>query len=144
MTCSRPRHPRAQASNYPAKGNPSLVRAPLNLTIVPPAEEAEMAWLHLSDEADIEGLPSAVTLIGIPTQIYQSGDQDSWIPASSILPKKLAILLRISDVWRRLGDFGCHFGCSWAPRGSQNPKFWDHDAEKSKKMRSRKGSLKKH
>ena len=27
--------------------------------------------------------------------------------------------------WRHLGDFGCHFGASWAAAGSQNQAFWD-------------------
>ena len=26
--------------------------------------------------------------------------------------------------WHHLGDFGRHFGTSWAPRGSQNRPFW--------------------
>ena len=41
-----------------------------------------------------------------------------------------------------LGDFGCYFGPSWAPRGSQNQAFWHQVANKSTKMRSRRGSQK--
>ena len=44
---------------------------------------------------------------------------------------------------RRLGDFGCHLGPSWAPRGSQNRAFWHQVATKVGKMMSRKGCLKK-
>ena len=43
-----------------------------------------------------------------------------------------------------LGDFGRHFGPSWAPRDSQNRAFWHQDASKVGKMRSWKGSQKKH
>ena len=40
-------------------------------------------------------------------------------------------------LWRHLGDFGRHFGPSWAPRGSQNLVFWYKVAPKSQKMRPR-------
>ena len=31
--------------------------------------------------------------------------------------------MNLVGLWRHLGDFECHFGPSWAPRGSQNLAF---------------------
>ena len=39
--------------------------------------------------------------------------------------------------WHHLGDFGRHFGTSWAPRGSQNRPFWHQVAPKSQKKKYR-------
>ena len=39
--------------------------------------------------------------------------------------------------WHHLGDFGRHFGTSWAPRGSQNRPFWPQVAPKTQKMSPR-------
>ena len=39
--------------------------------------------------------------------------------------------------WHHLGDFGRHFGTSWAPRGSQNRPFWHQVAPKTQKMSPR-------
>ena len=46
--------------------------------------------------------------------------------------------------WHHLGDFGRHFGTSWAPRGSQNQAFGHQVAPKSQsKKLSRKGELRR-
>ena len=37
--------------------------------------------------------------------------------------------------WHHLGDFGRHFGTSWAPRGSQNRPFWHQVAPKNQRKK---------
>ena len=44
---------------------------------------------------------------------------------------------------RHLGDFGRHFGPSWAPRGSQNRAFGRQGVPKAAKIASKKRSKKK-
>ena len=46
-------------------------------------------------------------------------------------------------LWRHLGDFGRHFGPSWAPRGSQNRAFGRQGVPKAAKIASKKRSKKK-
>ena len=46
--------------------------------------------------------------------------------------------------WHHLGDFGRHFGTSWAPRGSQNRPFWHQVAPKTQKMSPRMRHQKMH
>ena len=46
-------------------------------------------------------------------------------------------------LWRHLGDFGRHFGRSWAPRGSQNRAFGRQGVPKAAKIASKKRSKKK-
>ena len=47
-------------------------------------------------------------------------------PGSELTPgyqQRRYVFLKKSDCWSHLGEFGCHFGPSWAPRGSQNRAF---------------------
>ena len=44
---------------------------------------------------------------------------------------------------QHLGDFGCHFGPSWAPRGSPNRAFGRQGVPKAAKIASKKRSKKK-
>ena len=66
-----------------------------------------------------------------------------WEQVGSRLPKKALRLptveMNLAGLWRHLGDFGRHFGPSWAPRGSQNRAFWHQVVPKSIKMTSRGG-----
>ena len=51
--------------------------------------------------------------------------------------KSATVFCARAAFWHHLGDFGRHFGTSWAPRGSQNRVFWHQVTPKSKKMRPR-------
>ena len=52
-------------------------------------------------------------------------------------PPGSLVEMNLAGLWRHLGDFGRHFGPSWAPRGSPNRAFWHQVAPKSQKMRPR-------
>ena len=50
---------------------------------------------------------------------------------------------RTTPLGRHLGDFGRHFGPSWAPRGAQNRAFGRQGVPKAAKIASKKRSKKK-
>ena len=68
----------------------------------------------------------------------------SWFEVAKKGATSFHVLCFFWAFWRHLGDFGRHFGPSWAPRGSQNRAFWNQDALKCRKMRLRMRHKKKH